>query len=100
MAFVHAYWPNESHVLAMEIARYYFIPFTCIGWLMILSFDKKIKPLYITIYLVFFSIQLHHTRMVLPDKEWKKQVSEYYDGKRQQIDINPEGWQIVLPPKK
>jgi hypothetical protein len=100
MAFVHAYWPNESHVLAMEIARYYFIPFTCIGWLMLLSFDKKIKPLYIAIYLVFFSIQLHHSRMVLPDREWKKQVLEYYDGKRQQIDINPEGWQIVLPPKK
>jgi ribosomal protein L21E len=32
-------------------------------------------------------------RGALPDKEWKKQVKEYQNGQRTQIEINPEGWQ-------
>ena len=99
-AYIKAYWPNESKVLALDNARYYFVPYTCLAWLMILAFDKIIKPAYIGLYLLFFIVQHRYMRMILPDKQWKKQILEYYDGKRQEIDINPEGWHFILPPKK
>jgi hypothetical protein len=99
-AFIKAYWPNESQVLALYNSRYYFLPFTCIAWLMILSFDTKIKPLYVVLYLIYFVAQLPVISMILPDKQWSKQILEYYDGKRKEISINPEGWHYVLPDRK
>jgi len=99
-AFIKAYWPNESKVLALDNARYYFIPFACIGWLIILSFDKTIKPAYIGVYLIFFIAHHRSIRMSFTDKHWKTQILEYYDGKRQEIDVNPDGWHFALPDKK
>ena len=99
-AFIKAYWPNESRVLALDNPRYYFIPYLCIAWIMLLSFDRKITPLFIGLYLVFFIAQHRYLKMTLPDKHWKKQIQEYYDGKRQEIDINPEGWHFPAPPIK
>ena len=98
--YIKTYWPNESKVLALDNARYYFLPYTCIGWLLILSFDKKIKPVYIGIYLLFFIAQYRYTRMKLADKQWKKQILEYYQGKTQELEINPEGWRFSLPKNK
>lgn len=100
VTFIHAFWPNESQIMALDNARYYFIPFTCFAWILILSFDKKIKPVFIIIYLGFFLLQYRYTQMILPDKQWKKEITEYYNGKRDTIDVNPKGWQIVLPEKK
>ena len=97
ISFIKVYWPNESRLLATCNARYYFIPFTCVCWLVILSFDEKIKPVYVMTYLVIFCISSRHIRMNLPDKQWKKEITEYYDGKRQQIDISPDGWQFTFP---
>jgi hypothetical protein len=99
-AYIKTYWPNESKVLALDNARYYFVPFICIMWLMILSFDKQIKPVHIVLYLLFFVGQHDHITMRLPDKHWKEQILEYYQGKRQDIEINPEGWHYVMPPGK
>jgi hypothetical protein len=99
VAFIKAYWPNESQILAIENSRYYLIPFTCIAWLMVLSFDKKIKSIYIAGFLLCFILQSRHIRMNLPDKQWKKQIQEYYDGKRNIIEFNPD-WQASAPPRK
>jgi len=98
-SFIQAYWPNESKVL-WDNPRYYFIPFTCIGWLLILAFDKIIRPVYIGVYLLFFLLQHRYIAMVLPDKEWKKQISDYYAGKTRVIEINPDKWKIELPERK
>jgi hypothetical protein len=99
-AYIKTYWPNESRVLALDNARYYFIPYTCIGWLMILAFDKKIRPVYIVLYIGFFVAQHRYTQTRLPDKQWKKQILEYYDGKRDVIDINPDDWHFTMPKRK
>ncbi|MGP8215262.1 MAG: hypothetical protein ACLQQ4_06845 [Bacteroidia bacterium] len=100
LSFIQAYWPFESKIVAVFNARYYFIPFVCAGWLMILSFDKIMKPWHVGLYVALLLIQYRHIRMVLPDKQWKRQILEYYDGKRQTIDINPEGWNCPLPERK
>ncbi len=91
-AFVKTYWPNESFVLALDNSRYYLIPFTCIGWIFIIALDDKLKPFHICTYLAFFLLHSRQIKYAIPDKEWKKQLIEFYDHKRDVIDINPEGW--------
>ncbi len=99
-AFVHAYWPNESKVLALDNARYYFIPYACIMWLMIIALDKKLKLWHIGLYLAFFALQHRYTMLRLPDKHWKEQIAEYYEGKRDVVDFNPDGWHFNMPKRK
>jgi hypothetical protein len=97
---VYSYWPNESKLLAMQNAsRYFLVPYACLGWLMILAFDKKIRTEYVAIYITFLLLQSKYIKFSLQDKEWKKEIIEYKEGKRQIIDINPEGWKFGLPPK-
>lgn len=97
-SFIQAYWPNESKI-PLDNPRYYFLPFTCIGWLMILSFKKRINLMLIAFYL-FFLWHLPYLKLILQNKEWEKQISEYYQGKRQIIYIGPDGWKITLPEKR
>lgn len=97
ISFIKAYWPNESQILGIYNARYYFIPFTCIAWLMILSFDKEITLIYSVGYFALFLILSKHIRMILPDKHWKTEIAEYYQGKREVIDINPKGFEFTMP---
>ena len=99
-AFIKTYWPNESLILAMENARYYFIPYTCIGWVFIAGNDSKIKPWHLVAYVVFFFLQREGTSFRLTDKHWKKQVREYYEGKRDTMEINPDGWHFIMNKKK
>jgi len=96
-SFIVTYWPKESHILSLGIARYYLFPYTCIGWLLIIAWDDKIKLIYIAIYLYLLSLHSSFLRGTLPDKKWKQQIKEYYEGKRDTIDINPDGWHVVLP---
>ncbi len=99
-SFIIAYWPKESYILSLEIARYYFLPYICLGWLLILAWDEKIKIIYIALYMCFMLLHSHFIRTALPDKNWKGQIKEYYEGKRDTIKINPDGWEILLPPNK
>jgi len=99
-SFIVTYWPKESLILSLGIARYYFLPFTCIGWLLIIAWDEKIKTSHIAVYIFFL---LLHSRFIvthLPDKKWKEQIKEYYEGKRDTIDISPDGWHVILPKKE
>ena len=95
MAFIKTYWPNESFVLALENARYYLFPFACIGWLTIIALDDRMNLFYIGAYFIFFWVHRNHMRYSLGDKHWKKQLIEFYDHKRDAIDINPDGWKFV-----
>jgi hypothetical protein len=99
-AFIKTYWPNESLILAMENARYYFIPYTCIGWVFIAGNDGKIKLWHLIAYVVFFFLQREGTSFRLTDKHWKQQVREYYEGKRDTMEINPAGWHFIMNKKK
>jgi hypothetical protein len=99
-AYIKSYWPNESRVLALENPRYYFIPFICIAWIIILALDKKIDRLFVAVYLAFFLGHSNYIQMPLPDKSWKTQIQEYYEGKRQEIEYNPEGWHSPVPRRK
>lgn len=100
-SFINAYWPNESRALALEGAgRYYLVPYTCIGWILIVALDKKLKLVYLVAYAVFFVLQHRYTKFSLPDKQWKEQISNYYQGKTDSIAINPDGWHFNLPKKK
>jgi len=99
-SFIAAFWPNESKVLALNCPRYYFIPYACIAWVFILSYDQKIKIHHIAIYMAFFLLQSKREISSFPDKHWKEEVLQYKNGQRQDIDINPEGWKVTLPPKK
>lgn len=98
-SFIVAFWPTESRVTAFGCPRYYFITYACIAWVFIIAYDKKIKLHYLAIYAVYFLLQSKHEMSTLVDKHWKQQVSEYYGGKRQALDINPEGWKVNLPPR-
>ena len=97
VVYVKAYWPNESKVLALESCRYYFLPLLCTLWIIILGNDEKINQLIISAYIVFLLGHLRNIQFNLPDKNWQGQIQEYYDGKRTEIDINPEGWHFAAP---
>lgn len=99
-AYIKTYWPHESKVLALENARYYFIPYTCIAWLIILSIDKIIKTEHIIIYFLFMGLHYHRINMVLADKHWKTQIQDYYNGKNVPIEVNPDGWHFNIPQKR
>jgi len=99
VSFIITYWPKESKILAFESARYYFLPYTCIGWLLIMAWDEKIKIIYIAAYIYLLSFHYKYLRTFLPDKKWKEQIDEYYEGKRDTIEINPDGWKFALPKK-
>ena len=92
------YWPAESQLLAMRnFSRYFVVPYVCILWIVLLALDKKINNIHILIYGAFI---LAHTRLIrfsLIDKHWKQQIIEYRAGKREAIDINPNGWTFKLP---
>jgi hypothetical protein len=91
-AFVKTYWPNESMLVALDNSRYYMIPFAAIGWISIIALDDKLNTFHICTYIAFFLLHSRQVKYALPDKEWKKQLNEFYDHKRDVIDINPEGW--------
>lgn len=97
ISFIVTYWPKESKILALELGRYYFYPFICVGWLMIIAWDEKIRLWHIGVYVIFLLLHAHFLIYRLPDKKWKEQIREYYQGKRDTIDINPDGWKVVLP---
>ena len=99
-SFIFTYWPKESKILSLEISRYYFLPYTCIGWLLIVAWDKKIKIYHILLYVTFLLLHSGYIRTSLPDKKWKEQVKEYYEGKRDTIEINPPSWKVVLPKRE
>jgi len=100
-SYVAAFWPQESKLTAFIVSRYYFVPYTCIAWIFILAWDKKMKLWHITLYLLFFLKHSGNMRSILYDKQWKKQILEYYQGKTDTININEGGkdwgWQIILP---
>jgi len=98
LVYVKTYWPNESKI-SLDNPRYYFIPFVCAAWIIILAFDKKIKYFFVAIYLLYL-FRLPYLALGLPDKHWKQQIQEYYQGKGNVISINPEGWLIGLPELK
>lgn len=95
-AFMKTYWPNESLILAMENARYYYVPYTCMGWILIMGFDTRIKTWHLFVYLAFFLAHYEHMRFELPDRQWKQQLKEVEEGKRELMDINPEGMHFPL----
>jgi len=92
-SFVVSFWPMETIALAFGCPRYYFVPYVCIAWIFIIGVDKIIVAKDILIYGFYFLLHAKSMRGALPDKEWKKQVKEYQNGQRTQIEINPEGWQ-------
>ncbi len=97
-AFIFGYWPHASRIHAFMSPRHYLIPYTCIGWLFILTLDKSIKLLQTLVYIIYFSFQLPYMRMRDADKHWSKQIGEYYQGKTDSIEINPNpNWLIRLP---
>lgn len=96
---IYSYWPNESYLFAMRNAsRYFIVPYTCMGWMLLLALDKKLGRVGIGVYLLFFLFHRPHMQFLLPDKQWKAQIMEYREGKREMIDINPDGWKFRLPP--
>lgn len=97
VTFIVSFWPMESHTLAFDVPRYYFIPYTCVAWILIIATDKIPQLKVSLVYATFFALQLKNMRYALPDYEWKKQVTEYRQGKRSEIGINPDGWIVVLP---
>jgi hypothetical protein len=99
-SFIAVFWPMETSVLAFGCPRYYFVPYTCIAWIFIIGLDNKLRTRDIVIYFIYFLLQSRNMRYTLADKEWKKQILEYQEGKREIIEINPQGWQFTLPKKK
>lgn len=95
-SFVVSFWPMETIALAFGCPRYYFVPYVCIAWILIIGGDKTIVVKDVLIYGIYFLLHSKSMRGSLPDKEWKKQVTEYQNGQRTQIDINPEGWNFNL----
>lgn len=99
-SFIIAFWPNAWKVLALNSPRYYFIPYTCIMLIAVISLDKKLKPVYIAAYLAFFSFHSEKIAFVLQNKSWGNHVLLYKAGLENSIPINPDGWDVVLPPKQ
>lgn len=99
-SFIVAFWPMETIALAFGCPRYYFVPYTCIAWLFLIGLDKQLQIKDVILYLCFFLLHSRSMRSSLPDKEWKKQVVEYQNGVRTEININPEGWKVNLQNKK
>ena len=97
-SFIISYWPLESKILITN-PRYYFLPMLCLSWIAVLSM-KKANLLLMGLYLTFFFFHYRYIRMSLPDKHWREQINEYYQGRKRIIDINPEGWNVTLPPSK
>ena len=98
-AFVKSYWPTESRVIALENGRYYFIPYTCLSWIIILGLDKKIGVWLLPLIGAFFVCQHKYERTHMKDLHWKQQIQEYNIGARDTLNILPEGWHFVMPPK-
>lgn len=99
-SFVVSFWPMETIALAFGCPRYYFVPYVCIAWIFVIGLDKTIVAKDIAIYGFYFLLHAKSMRGALPDKEWKKQVTEYQNGQRTQIDINPDGWKLSPVLKK
>jgi hypothetical protein len=99
-SFIIAYWPTESLVTSFVGPRYYFVPYTCLAWIIIISFDSRIKKIHVCIYLAFFLLQSRFEIMKITDKKWKEEVADYYQGKKEELNINPDGWHVVLPKVK
>ena len=95
-AFIVAFWPNEAHVTAFVCSRYYFVPFTCLSWVFILSIHKAIPPRYLAAFFAFYVLHLNQERSTLPDKNWANEVNEYKLGKKNSLNINPEGWKVEM----
>ena len=98
-SFIYTYWTKESKILSLDIARYYFLPYACLGWLAISAWDDKINPVWMVGCVVFVFGHYNCLRTSLPDKNWKGQVREFYAGRRDTLQINPDGWNMVLPRK-
>jgi len=96
-SFIAVFWPTETHVLAFGCPRYYFVPYTCFAWIFIIGLDSIIRVKDIVVYFIYFLLQSKNMRYTLADKEWKKQILEYKQRKRHDIDINPDGWKVTLP---
>jgi hypothetical protein len=99
-SFVISYWPNESRILALSIPRYYSLPYICIAWIIILGMDRKINLGLIAAYAVFFVMHSSDMNYYFPDRQWQRQIQEYREGKREIIDISPDGWNFRLPKRK
>lgn len=95
-SFVVSFWPMETIALAFGCPRYYFVPYVCIAWIFIIGHDKQIVTKDIVIYGFYFLLHAKSMSESLPDKEWKKQILEYQSGNRNQIEINPNGWNLNL----
>jgi hypothetical protein len=98
-SFIVAFWPIESKLTAFGCSRYYYVPYTCIAWMAIIYFDKKLNFLHLGLYTIFFLFHDKYQRHELPDKIWKAQILEFHEGKREEIEINP-GWKIKLKRKQ
>jgi hypothetical protein len=103
-SYIVAFWPNESKLTAFIVSRYYMLPYTCMAWIIILAWDKRIKLWHIGLYLLFFLKHSGNIRSAYYDKHWKQQVLEYYQGRRDTLEINEGGptwgWKFVLPKRK
>jgi hypothetical protein len=97
---IYAYWPKESFLLALHNAsRYFIVPYTCLGWLLLLSLGTAIRHrIVVGVYIAYFLLQHKQICWKLTDMHWKWQVMEIREGKRQEFEINP-GWKFTLPEK-
>jgi hypothetical protein len=97
---IYAYWPNEHLLLGFHNAsRYFIVPYTCIGWLLLLSLGESLRHrLVIGAYLVYFFMHRPLILWELSDMKWKQQVMEMREGNRTEFEINP-GWKFTLPEK-
>ncbi|GAA4463978.1 hypothetical protein GCM10023093_13450 [Nemorincola caseinilytica] len=99
-SFIAVFWPMETKVLAFGCPRYYFVPYTCAAWIFILGADSIMRIKDIVVYFIYFLFHANSMRFNYEDKKWKEQMREYKAGKREEIDIHPEGWKFRLPPYK
>jgi|GEM_PF-1249662 len=99
-SFIAVFWPMETVVLAFGCPRYYFVPYTCAAWILIIGSDGIMRIKDIVVYFIYFALHANNMRFNYMDKGWKQQMKEYKEGKRDEIDIHPEGWKFRLPQYK
>ncbi len=102
-SFVMTYWTKESQILSLGIARYYFLPYACLGWLLISAWDDKLNMLWMVGCVAFVFGHFNYLRTSFPDTNWKGQVREFYSGRRDTLKILPDGWNsdhFLIVPRK
>lgn len=99
-SFIAAFWPMEAVVFAVDCPRYYFVPYTVFAWILIIGSDGILRVRDYIVFGLYFLLQGRNEQKILEDKHWVEKVQEYKEGKRQNIEINPDNWQLAIPEKK